>query len=52
MKRRSETAEIPKMVNDFRVWHRRLTSQYVEATNAEIVHHFGYLRSLATALHE
>ncbi len=38
MKRRSETAEMPEMVNDFRVWHRRLTSQYVEETNAEIVH--------------
>ncbi len=38
MKRRSETAEMPEMVNDFSVWHRRLTSQYVEETNAKIVH--------------
>jgi len=37
MKRRSETAEMPEMVNDFGVWHRRLTSQYVEEANAEIV---------------
>ncbi len=52
MKRRSETAEMPEMVNNFGIWHRRLTSQYVEEPNAEIVHHFGHLRSLATALHE
>ncbi len=52
MKRRSETAEMPEMANDFSVWHRRLTSQYVEEANAEIVRHFGHLRSLATALHE
>jgi len=52
MKRRSETAEMPGMVDDFKVRHRRLTSQYVEETNAEIVHHFGHLHSLATALHK
>ncbi len=44
MKRRSETAEMPEMVNDFRVWHRRLTSQYVEETNAEIVRQIGQIR--------
>ncbi len=52
MKRRSETAEMPEMVDDFKVRHRRLTSQYLEETNAEIIHHFGHLRGLATALHE
>ncbi len=45
MKRRSETAEMPEMVNDFRVWHRRLTSQYVEERNAEIVHQVEQIRS-------
>ncbi len=38
MKRRSETAEMPEMVNDCSVWHRRRTGQYVEETNAEIIH--------------
>ncbi len=33
MKRRSETAEMPGMVDDFKVRNRRLTSQYVEEPN-------------------
>jgi len=45
MKRRSETVEMPEMANDFGVWHRRLTSQYVEETNAEIVHQIEQIRS-------
>ncbi len=45
MKRRSETAKMPEMVNDFGVWHRRLTSQYVEETNAKIVHQVEQIRS-------
>ncbi len=45
MKRRSETAEMPGMANDFSVWHRRLTFQYVEEANAEIVHQVEQIRS-------
>jgi len=37
MKRRSETAEMLGMANDSSVRHRRLTFQYVEETNAEII---------------
>ncbi len=44
MKRRSETAEMLEMVDDFSVRHRRLTSQYVEEANAEIVHQVGQIR--------
>ncbi len=52
MKRRSETAEMPEMVNDFRVCLLDVLSSTPPVPNAEIVHHFGHLRSLATALHE
>ncbi len=45
MKCRSETAEMLGMVSDFSVWHRRLTSQYVEETNAEIAHQVEQIRS-------
>ncbi len=44
MKRRSETAEMPGMVDDFRVWHRRRTGQYVEEPNPEIVRQVGQIR--------
>ncbi len=44
MKRRSETAEMPGMVDDFKVRHRRLTSQYVEEPNLEIVRQVGQIR--------
>ncbi len=37
MKRRSETAEMPGMVDDSRIRHRRLTFQYVEEPNLAIV---------------
>ncbi len=33
------------MVNDFRAWHRRRTGQYVEETNAKIVHQVEQIRS-------
>ncbi len=45
MKRHSETAEMPEMVNDFSVWHRRRTGQYVEEPNAEIARQVGQIRS-------
>ncbi len=44
MKRRSETAEMPGMVDDSKVRHRRLTSQYVEESNLEIVRQVGQIR--------
>jgi len=39
------TAYLLDLVNDFRAWHRRLTSQYVEETNAKIVHQVEQIRS-------
>ncbi len=45
MKRLSETAEMSGLANDFSVWHRRLTSQYVEEPNAEIIRQTGQIRS-------
>ncbi len=44
MKRRSETAEMLEMVDDFSVRHRRLTSQYVEEPNLKIVRQVGQIR--------
>ncbi len=39
------TAYLLDLVNDFGVWYRGLTSQYVEETNAEIVHQVEQIRS-------
>ncbi len=52
MKRRSETAYLLDLVNDFRVCLLDVLGSQPPVPNAEIVHHFGHLRSLATALHE
>jgi len=52
MKRRSETAEMPEMANDFSVCLLDVLGSQPPVPNAEIVRHFGHLRSLATALHE
>ncbi len=52
MKRRSETVEMPEMVNDFRVCLLDVLGSQPPVPNLEIVHHSGHLRGLATALHE
>ncbi len=45
MKRRSETAEMPGMVDVFKIRRRRLTFRYVEEPNLEIVRQVGQIRS-------
>ncbi len=52
MKRRSETAEMPDLVNDFRVCLLDVLGSQPPVPNAEIVHQVEQIRSLATALHE
>ncbi len=52
MKRRSETAEMLGMANDFSVRFLDVLSSTPAVPNAEIVRHSEHLRGLATALHE